>query len=447
VYPAVIICRVFFVLIEGWIIINPESNICIYNNLQYESACYRKDAKMSFWNQLHWTTKAILILLAGMVAVVSVLTLIRVGVFPEGWSKTEYESPDLVVPTPGPGTPLVLRTTETDIFSGPGTQYETIGQLKENQSAQVAGISPDRLWWGIVVHSYDNGLGWVSTSSVTSENTEGVPIIASMGEGDSIQKASEGTPLVTANVDTAILGGPGDGYDSFGLLMAGQSAEIISLSSDNGWFVVRVPYVESGEGWVSADFVTVYNPEGIPIVEREIEPGGDEVPAEDTPRVRAISNVNVRSGPDVYYKKIGLLPAGDVAEVIGFSADRLWWAIKVPFAESGQGWVTVDYVESKNTGNVTEIEPQIISEQLVVPTPSLGEAILTAVARVNIRSGPGTSYEILGRLEASQTALILGITDDGEWWGIKVPSAENGIGWVSAIYVRAQNAEGVEVYK
>ena len=398
---------------------------------------------MSFWNQFNWTTKAILILLAGMVFVVSVLTLIRVGVFPEGWPKTEDQSADLVVPTPEPGTPLVLRTTETDIFSGPGTEYEIIGQLKENQSAQVAGISPDRLWWGIVVHSYDNGLGWVSTSSVTSENTEGVPIIGSVGEGDSIQK----TALVTADVDTAILSGPGDGYDSLGLLLAGQSAEVIGLSSDNGWFIIRVPYIESGEGWISADFVTVNNPEGIPVVEREIEPGGDEVPAEDAPRVRAIANVNVRSGPEVYYKKIGLLPAGDVAEVIGFSADRLWWAIKVPFAETGQGWVSVDYVESRNTGNVTEIEPQIISEQLVIPTPSPGEATLTAVTRVNIRSGPGTTYEILGRLEANQTALIVGITYDGEWWGIKVPSAENGIGWVSAIYVRAQNAEGVEVYK
>jgi uncharacterized protein YraI len=398
---------------------------------------------MSFWNQFNWTTKAILILLAGMVFVVSVLALIRVGVFPEGWPNTEDGSADLVVPVPEPGTPLVLRTTETDIFSGPGTEYEIIGQLKENQSAQVAGTSPDRLWWGIVVHSYNNGLGWVSTSSVTSENTEGVPIIGSVGEDDSIQKATS----ITANVDTAILSGPGDGYDSFGLLLAGQSAEVIGLSSDNDWFIIRVPYIESGEGWVSADFVTVNNPEGIPVVEREIEPGGDEVPAEDTPRVRAIANVNIRSGPELFYKKIGLLPAGDVAEVIGFSADRLWWAIKVPFAETGQGWVSVDYVESKNTGNVTEIEPQIISEQLVIPTPSPGEATLTAVTRVNIRSGPGTTYEILGRMESNQTALIVGITYDGEWWGIKVPSAENGIGWVSAIYVRAQNAEGVEVYK
>ena len=398
---------------------------------------------MSFWNQFNWTTKAILILLAGMVSVVSVLTLIRVGVFPDGWLKTEDESADLIVPTPKPGTPLVLRTTETDIFSGPGTEYEIIGKLKENQSAQVAGTSPDRLWWGIVVHSYDNGLGWVSTSSVTSENTEDVPIIGSVGEGDSIQKAA----LVTADVDTAILSGPGDGYDKFGLLLAGQSAEVIGLSSDNDWFVIRVPYIESGEGWVSVDFVTVDNPEGIPVVEREIEPGGDEVPAEDAPRVRAIANVNVRSGPEVYYKKIGLLPAGDVAEVIGFSADRLWWAIKVPFVETGQGWVSVDYVESKNTENVTEIEPQIISDLLVISTPSPGEATLTAVTRVNIRSGPGTTYEILGRMEANQTAVIIGINSDGDWWGIKVLSAENGIGWVSAIYVRAQNAEGVEVYK
>ena len=398
---------------------------------------------MSFWNQLNWTTKAILILLAGMVFVVSVLTLIRVGVFPEGWSKTKDESAVLVVPAPEPGTPLVLRTTETDIFSGPGTEYEIIGQLKKNQSAQVAGISPDSLWWGIVVHYYNNGLGWVSTSSVTSENTEGVPVIGLAVEGDGIQKVT----FVTADVDAAILSGPGDVYDSFGLLLAGQSAEVIGLSSDNGWFVIRVPYVESGEGWVSADFVTVHNPEGILIVEREIEPGGDEVPAGDTPRVRAISNVNVRSGPDVYYKKIGLLPAGDVAEVIGYSADRLWWAIKVPFAETGQGWVSVDYVESKNTGNVTEIEPQNISDLLVISTPSPGEATLTAVTRVNIRSGPGTTYEILGRMEANQTAVIIGINYDGDWWGIKVLSAENGIGWVSAIYVRAQNAEGVEVYK
>ena len=57
---------------------------------------------MSFWNQFNWTTKAILILLAGMVFVVSVLALIRVDVFPEGLSKTKDESAVLVVPAPDP---------------------------------------------------------------------------------------------------------------------------------------------------------------------------------------------------------------------------------------------------------------------------------------------------------------------------------------------------------
>ncbi|MCS6910978.1 MAG: Ig-like domain-containing protein, partial [Anaerolineales bacterium] len=56
--------------------------------------------------------------------------------------------------------------------------------------------------------------------------------------------------------------------------------------------------------------------------------------------------VNVRTGPDVAYTKIGELKQGQVAPVRGKSADGRWWQISFPSGPGGIGWVINDYVQA-----------------------------------------------------------------------------------------------------
>jgi PKD repeat protein/uncharacterized protein YraI len=83
----------------------------------------------------------------------------------------------------------------------------------------------------------------------------------------------------------------------------------------------------------------------------------------------------------------------------------------------------------------------------VIETPTgtslPGPAQAIAATNMNVRSGPGVSYPVIGALQSGQTAFINGQSYDQGWWQIKFAGGPNGLGWVSAQYVTAQNTENV----
>ncbi len=68
-----------------------------------------------------------------------------------------------------------------------------------------------------------------------------------------------------------------------------------------------------------------------------------------------------------------------------------------------------------------------------------------AVAGVNVRTGPGTNYDVIGVAPLDTEGEIIGVSEDGAWWVARVPSAPNEQGWVAAAYVEATNADNVPV--
>ena len=68
-----------------------------------------------------------------------------------------------------------------------------------------------------------------------------------------------------------------------------------------------------------------------------------------------------------------------------------------------------------------------------------------AAAGVNVRTGPGTGYEVVGVAPVDTVGEIVGVSEDGAWWVAHVPSAPNEQGWVAAAYVEATNADNVPV--
>lgn len=89
-------------------------------------------------------------------------------------------------------------------------------------------------------------------------------------------------------------------------------------------------------------------------------------PQEPYGRVTAPIGVNVRSGPGTIYPSLGTAPFGTEGPIIGISADGRWWVTSIEGAPNGQGWVSVDYVQAFNAGNV----PVIPSPPPPVPTPT-----------------------------------------------------------------------------
>ncbi len=79
------------------------------------------------------------------------------------------------------------------------------------------------------------------------------------------------------------------------------------------------------------------------------------------------------------------------------------------------------------------------------PPPPASVAQLATTANLNVRSGPGVNYDILGVLLLGQQAEIIGRSPDSTWWQIKFAGAKQGFGWVSAQFAQANNIGNVPI--
>jgi uncharacterized protein YraI len=256
-----------------------------------------------------------------------------------------------------------------------------------------------------------------------------------------------GTPWLRATGVVRIYDGPGSEYDSIAVLELDQSAEILGASPDHRWWAIRIPYLENGQGWVPADQVTAQNADNVSVLML-----GDVTPtvqnlSNGVPTVLAADNVNIRSGPDMIFSKVGMLRSGQAAEVVGISEDGLWWAIKLPGEETTPGWVAKDYVTPSFTEDVPIVKLGGVALEMIPPTPAPEAPSLTANYAVNIRAGPGVEYAVVAQLGQGQIAEVVGVSSDGLWIAINLPSQKNGRGWVAGAYVRLTNASDVPILK
>jgi heat shock protein HslJ/uncharacterized protein YraI len=83
--------------------------------------------------------------------------------------------------------------------------------------------------------------------------------------------------------------------------------------------------------------------------------------------------------------------------------------------------------------------------EIATPEPQAPYGVVIAPAGVNVRTGPGTAYPILGAANFGVEGAIIGRSADGQWWVTPIQGAPNGQGWVSADFIQAFNTENVPV--
>ncbi|NJN95285.1 MAG: hypothetical protein HC875_14845 [Anaerolineales bacterium] len=67
------------------------------------------------------------------------------------------------------------------------------------------------------------------------------------------------------------------------------------------------------------------------------------------------------------------------------------------------------------------------------PTPiRLGPPLAKAQTNLEIRSGPGSEYDLLGYLPEQAMAEIISRDETGQWWQIKTSLAAAGVGWIKS---------------
>ena len=169
---------------------------------------------------------------------------------------------------------------------------------------------------------------------------------------------------------------------------------------------------------------------------------------EGAPTAVAIEPINVRSGPGSQYPSYGVVSIGTSGVVIGISEDGEWWVVRVSieYAPDGRGWVKGDFVEVTNAENVPVIPTPPLGD-IEFPPPESGAPTATVLQPVNVRSGPSTDYLSYGIAPAGAAAEVVGISEDGLWWVIKISEdlSPEGQGWVSADFVEVTGGEDAPV--
>lgn len=116
------------------------------------------------------------------------------------------------------------------------------------------------------------------------------------------------------------------------------------------------------------------------------------------------SKLNVRSGPSVSYSIIHALWNGNRITVISESGN--WYKIRL--SDGRTGWVSKDYIKSDYTARGT-----------------------VTASKLNVRSGPSTSYSIIHALWNGNKVSIIGVSNG--WCRIRL--SDGRIGWVSGNYI------------
>ena len=90
---------------------------------------------------------------------------------------------------------------------------------------------------------------------------------------------------------------------------------------------------------------------------------------------------------------------------------------------------------------VTQAVTQQVAALLIITPTSTAQAVVAAPAQpvvratdlLNVRSGPGTNYDLVGALEAGGSATINGKNETGDWWQVTLANGQQG--WVYGVLV------------
>lgn len=131
--------------------------------------------------------------------------------------------------------------------------------------------------------------------------------------------------------------------------------------------------------------------------------------------------LNVRSGPGVVYPSVGTIPEKTRVRLIGINADASWYVIDF---EGDPQWISGYIGVVKVEGDpllLPVYEPPPTPTPTITPTPTatpVGVFATVTGTFINVRTGPGTVYPVIGRLNRNQTVQIIGANRSFTWWVI-----------------------------
>jgi uncharacterized protein YraI len=245
---------------------------------------------------------------------------------------------------------------------------------------------------------------------------------------------------LTAEQDIDIYSGPGSKFPVIGNLFRGQVAVVTGTSSDESWWHITCTNNTADDCWVSAErnltrpsgTVQVNQPAPEPnkiptitilsvVQNGEVTIRTQDFPADTTFFVRM--GKNGTGGIDgILVDKFNSKKGGTITVTLDIP-DKLHGEKQIAIRlESQTGYFSYNWFDNVTAGNATP--------NATDPQPTDVDYIIIR-NDVEVYSGPGVKYGVIGWLEEGQTIKVTGISVDGKWWQVTCPNGKGNSCWVS----------------
>ncbi|MBK9927665.1 MAG: TIGR02594 family protein [Anaerolineales bacterium] len=196
--------------------------------------------------------------------------------------------------------------------------------------------------------------------------------------------------------------GPGTTYEIIGMIYRDNTVEGTEITND--W--VHIKTVDNIVGWSHRAYLEL---------QAELPPpsNGDTVYRVDA------TSLNLRQGPGTNYATVGSLIKGEMVNGLALSPDGLWAQVKK--SNRATGWASLQYM----------------SRVIIPPASSTDIQMIVTTDTLNVRSGPGTGYTIVGKVNRGDRLIYISATPDWAWVNLKISDTKTG--WCSSKYLMEQN--------
>ena len=282
------------------------------------------------------------------------------------------------------------------VRTAPNTSSSVSGRVYEGQTLNVIGQEN-----GWVKINHNGQVGYVSGEFVSgvSANTGSSNNNTNNNNQESVKPASGN---YTVNVSSLrVRTGPSTSHTTVGSVTKGQVVQVVGEVQD--WFKINY----AGQtAYVSKDYVTKggssdnatqgNNQNNNQNNNVTVQTGGTYV-------VNATS-LRVRTGPATYHSVIGGVLNGTTLNVIG--SEGSWFKVNY---QGKTGYVSSEFMKFVKGGTTTPEQPK----QPEQPNQgAIGDYYINASA-LNVRSGEGTNYRIIGALPQGQKVQV--ISENSGW--------------------------------
>ena len=222
--------------------------------------------------------------------------------------------------------------------------------------------------------------------------------------------------------------GPGVEYEALSSVPAGTRAGIYGRDPADNWFQVRIDELND-LAWICQDLARVEGSlASVRLLQQweiDLIPKPSDGPiATTTPAI-----MNVRAGPGLDYEILTTVTKGTQATIIGIGPNSQWYMVTLD-ALDRPAWLyasltTVNgFLGGVKQYTLAELNGYTYTEVGGTDTCGANPVAITTPAVMNVRNGPGLSYDIVTTVVQGTRADIIGIGPLDEWFLVRLANLD-----------------------